>query len=141
MLHLEPLARASGALRSALVRCAQAPHDDLLRDGCIQRFERSYELAWKMSKRQLEVSAADPVAVDRLSFRDLIRAGGEAGLVRGELTKWLGFRTARGTTSHVHDARKAALVLTAIPAFLAEAEDLLARLVAAQARGNPGQAG
>jgi len=53
-LDLGPLARAIASLQAGLAQQVQSPTDDLLRDGCIQRFGFVYELSHKMLKRFLK---------------------------------------------------------------------------------------
>ena len=61
-LDLMPLENAVTGLREGLTRSAAEPGDIQLRDGLIQRFQRTYELSHKMLKRQLEQSAPNPQA-------------------------------------------------------------------------------
>ena len=51
-LDLTPLARALAALDRGLTRWQAAPNDAELLDACIQRFEFTFELCWKMLKRR-----------------------------------------------------------------------------------------
>ena len=61
MLDFSPLAKALLTLASAMAETATRPGDLLARDGCIQRFEYSYELCVKSIRRQLEeMSAYNP---------------------------------------------------------------------------------
>ena len=48
-----------------------------LRNSVIQCFEFTYELSWKMLKRYLEETAANPEEIDLGSFQNLIRIGNE----------------------------------------------------------------
>ena len=66
-----------------------------------------------------------------MSFRDLIRSGGERGLVR-DVDVWMVFRDKRNITSQTYNAAKAAEVAAVIQAFAQEAQELLSQL---QARG------
>ena len=128
ILSLDPLEKAIRQLTNGLAQYAGHAHDDLLRDGVIQRFEYTYELSWKMLKRFIELTAADPEAIDRMSFPELIRTGSELGLLRSGWDKWQDFRKSRGTTSHIYDEIKAQQVFSIIPAFLDESVYLLAQL-------------
>jgi hypothetical protein len=61
MLDFSPLAKALLTLASAMAETDTRPGDLLARDGCIQRFEYSYELCVKSIRRQLEeMSAYNP---------------------------------------------------------------------------------
>jgi len=123
-----PLRNAVQRLREGLARHRAEPADEQLRDGLIQRFEFAYELSHRMLRRRLAEDAASPDAVAATAFAELIRAGNEAGLVRGAWPAWRRFREMRARTSHTCDAGTAAEVAAAIPEFLAEAEHLLAAL-------------
>ncbi len=129
-LDLTSLQNALTSLRRGLARWqAAGEQDEELRDACIQRFEYTFELCWKMLARRLERDLADAQSVDAMSFRDLIRTGGERALVR-DVAAWMVFRDKRNTTSHTYNAAKAADVAAVIPAFADEAQALLTRLLA-----------
>jgi nucleotidyltransferase substrate binding protein (TIGR01987 family) len=129
-LDLTSLQNALTSLRRGLDRWqAAGEQDEELRDACIQRFEYTFELCWKMLARRLERDLADAQSVDAMSFRDLIRMGGERALVR-DVAAWMVFRDKRNTTSHTYNAAKAADVASVIPAFADEAQSLLTQLLA-----------
>ncbi len=98
-----------------------------LRDSAIQRFEYSYELCFKFIKRQLEQMSPHPSELDEVSFRDLLRRAGEAGLVR-EVEAFMRYRQARNLTIHAYEEEKAEEVYALLPGFLKEAQFLLAQL-------------
>ena len=52
-LDLTPLERALASLEEAFQACDALPDNSLMRDGAIQRFEFTYELAWKFLRRAL----------------------------------------------------------------------------------------
>jgi nucleotidyltransferase substrate binding protein (TIGR01987 family) len=54
LLDLSSFDEALASLDRAAIRAQAAPADEDLRDAVIQRFEYTYELAWKMLKRHLE---------------------------------------------------------------------------------------
>lgn len=95
--------------------------------GVIQNFEFSYELCYKMLKRQLEQDAAVPADIDQLSFKDLIRTAFEAGLL-AEPELWFEFRRQRNITSHTYDQLKAQSVYQTAMIFLPQAQAVLAKL-------------
>lgn len=127
-LDLTPLSRALAALQRGLARWQTAPTDEELRDACIQRFEFTFELCWKMLKRRLEIDLPNAAEVDAMSYRALMRAGAEQGLV-ADVTPWWLYRDKRNITSHTYDAVKAAEVAEVLPAFARDAEALLAALL------------
>ncbi len=135
MLDLSSFRKAINSLENALAVCSSDSTKTLafetqvvIKAGVIQNFEFTYELSHKMLKRYLEMSAANPVELNDMSFPDLIRTGSEKGLLLNGWDVWREYRTARGTTSHTYDEEKATEVLTFIPGFLDEARFLLAEL-------------
>ncbi|WP_447974753.1 nucleotidyltransferase substrate binding protein [Nitrospira sp. Kam-Ns4a] len=126
-LDLTSFEQALAALDRALVRAAGAPGDEELRDACIQRFELSFELAWKMLKRRLELDLPNPQDLDTMSYRAIIRAGAEQGLIEN-VPAWFVYRDKRNLTSHSYDAAKAKEVFAVLPDFARDARALLQRL-------------
>lgn len=110
-----PLEKAYASLLVALEAHQAAPGDALIRDALIQRFEYSYELAWKLMKRYLEVEHGeeDP---DRWSRRDLFRIGAETGLIASP-DSWFEFMRMRNLTSHTYNEETAQRVAAVIPGF------------------------
>jgi len=99
----------------------------MLRDSVIQRFEYSYELCWKMLKRRLELDDPSPESIDAMSFREMIRAGAERGLIDDPLA-WFNYREKRNLTSHTYNEEVALTVYQVAVAFLPDAQCLLAAL-------------
>lgn len=127
MLDLSPLNRALAALDRGLARWSAAPADEELRDACIQRFEFTFELCWKMLRRRLQMDLPSAQEVDTMTWRALIRAGAEQGLVE-DVDAWFVYRDKRNITSHTYDAQKAAEVAAVLPRFAHDARALLERL-------------
>ena len=126
-IDFSPLEKAYNSLNRALVRAVDVPEDEELRDACIQRFEYTFELCWKMLKRQLELELPNPTEVDGYSYRQLFRISAERGLVE-DVEAWFDYRERRNITSHTYDEEKAAKVFEALPAFARDAGELLAKL-------------
>ena len=126
-IDFSPLEKAITSLNRALDRARNAQGDEELRDACIQRFENTFELCWKMLKRQLEQDLPNPSEVDGFSYRHLFRIGAEHGLVQ-DVEAWFDYRERRNITSHTYDEEKAARVFEALPAFAGHAGKLLACL-------------
>jgi nucleotidyltransferase substrate binding protein (TIGR01987 family) len=127
LLDLSSFHRALASLDRAAVRAVGAPEDEELRDAVIQRFEYTYELAWKMLKRHLEQVVPDPARIDTLSFRELIREGAERGIV-AEPEPWFEYRHQRNLTSHAYNSAAAQLVFQTALGFRDAARALLAEL-------------
>ena len=127
-LDFTSLVKAVDRLAEGLERYRRDTADAQIRDGLIQRFEFSYDLAHKMLRRVLEAGAANPEAIDRMTFPEMIRTASEQGIVASDWSAWRTWREMRNITSHTYDEAKALQVADAIPAFLDEARALLKRL-------------
>jgi nucleotidyltransferase substrate binding protein (TIGR01987 family) len=127
-LDTTSLGNAVQRLHEGIARCEREPRDEQIRDGLIQRFEFTYELSHRTLRRYLMENAASPEEVAQMPFADLIRTGNAQGLLRGDWPVWRRFREMRTRSSHTYDANAALQVVAAIPAFLEEAEHLLAEL-------------
>lgn len=99
MKKIENYHRAVDQLSAAV--CAYQAHadDSLYRDGLIQRFEFTVELAWKSMKEYLEdqgltIALSSPKAILKEAF--------SAGIINDE-TVWIDIITARNMTSHLYD--------------------------------------
>lgn len=103
MKKCENYCRAVGQLGEAAAAYQHKPQDTLYRDGLIQRFEFSVELAWKSAKEYLEdqgmtLAVATPRAVLKEAYA--------AGLIQDEAV-WNAILTARNITSHVYEEETA----------------------------------
>ena len=127
-LDFSSFLNAIARLDEGLARYESDIGDAQIRDGLIQRFEFTYDLAHKMLRRVMEAAAANPEAIDRMSFPELIRTASEQGLLKSDWSEWRTWREMRNITSHTYDEAKAVQVVVAIPAFLEEARALAARL-------------
>lgn len=131
-ITITPLQKTFDSLNKGLAR-AMANLDDLeVRDGCIQRFEYTYELCVKFLKRYIQEESSTTENVDQINFRDLLRISSEIGLIR-EVNKWFAFREAKNNTNHAYNEVKAQEVFSVIPAFASEVqffiEELRKRLI------------
>ena len=90
--------RAYSLLREAL----DVPIEDLNqleREGVIQRFEFTFELAWQLLKDRMEY---DGVVMESVTPRNVIRTASSAGLVSDGQT-WINMLEDRRMTSHRYD--------------------------------------
>jgi nucleotidyltransferase substrate binding protein (TIGR01987 family) len=126
-LDLSSFSKAILSLQESLDEYA-INKNNFIRDACIQRFEYTYELAWKMLKRHLELVSPNPAELDEMSFQNMIRTGSEKGLLLHGWDTWAAYRKARSTTSHVYNENKAQEVFVQIPEFLKDAKFLLSAL-------------
>ena len=95
--------------------------------GVVQHFEFTFELCWKMLKRQLEREVPSPSELDRSSFRELFRLGHQRGLITA-VEPWFEFRELRNITAHTYAKDKAHKVAAGAPALLAQAQALLSTI-------------
>jgi nucleotidyltransferase substrate binding protein (TIGR01987 family) len=126
-LQLDPFEKAFSSLIIGLNRAEQNQGDFEIRDGCIQRFEYTYELAIKFIKRYIQGNYPIPVNIEQMNFRDLLRVAAEIGLVK-QVEGWFQFREARNKTSHTYDEAKAKEVFEIIASFVDESRYLLDQL-------------
>ena len=126
-LDFSSFERALNSLKKALVRSQKQLGDEELRDACIQRFEYSFELAWKMLKRQLEKDVGNSPEVDTYSKKSLFRVGAERGLIKN-VEPWFDYLERRNLTTHTYDPVHAEEVYSVIAAFVSDAEALLQKL-------------
>lgn len=112
------LAQALARLEEALAR----PEDPIVRDACIQRFEFTFEMAWRAIQ-----SRARAEGLDCVSPRDCFRTAFRLDLVEDD-PRWLAMVEDRNRTTHLYDEASALEVYRALPGYLALLKGLLARL-------------
>lgn len=127
-LDLSSFEKAINSLGEALVEMNKQKGNQFIRDATIQRFEYTYELAYKMLKRYLEMTEPNKEEIDQMSFSSLIRTGAEKGLLPNSWDVWAVYRTARNLTSHTYNEAKAIEVCQVIPQFMQEASHLYEQL-------------
>lgn len=123
-LDISSFDKAIAQLREGLVRYQRDTSDTQIRDGLVQRFEFTYEIAHKTLKRYLELASATPGQYDLMPFQDLVRSGNEQGLLLSDWPAWRGYRDMRSRTSHTYDDGVALQVVAGIPAFFDEVSHL-----------------
>lgn len=116
---------------NALKRLAEAAEEfknnstsDVIRDGVIQRFEFTYELAWKTTKEYLE----DIGIVDKTSPKAIIKEAFVQKMITDE-SRWLLMLNDRNLTSHVYKEEIAEEISERIiNSYIDEFENLLRKL-------------
>lgn len=126
-LDLSSLEKAIASLGRAIDRSQKDLTDEEVRDAVIQRFEYTYELCWKMMKRQIESESPSPETIDQLSFKDLLREAAEKGIV-DTVDVWMEYRERRNITAHTYNPQKAKLVYQSALQFHRDALKLLKSL-------------
>jgi len=97
-------------LSEALAELAANPGSTVVRDGVIQRFEFTFELAWKSLREYMEDQGA---SMDAVFSKQVFKAAYAAGIIDdGQV--WLDMLASRNVTSHVYDDSQAAQVVSAI---------------------------
>ena len=135
-LDFSPLGNAIAQLDKSLhyatsdMANADAGLFEQMRNSVIQCFEFTYELSYKMLKRYLDATSANPQELDFATFQSIIRTGNEQDLLRSDWTRWRLYRQARTDSSHTYDQEKAAAVYQIAPDFLLEAQHLYSQLMA-----------
>ena len=125
-LNLEPLEKACEQLAKGLEKIQSNLEDELWRDGVIQRFEYTMELAWKTIERYLKKI----VQVDESNLRskkDLFREAEKLKIIT-DAEKWFGHYEARNETSHTYNPDTAKTVFERAEMFLPDARKLLEAL-------------
>ena len=126
-LDLSSYEKAQASLKKAFKRSEANDDDTELRDASIQRFEYTFEIAWKMLKRQLELDIANKSEVDAFSKKTLFRVGAERALLK-DVEAWFDFLEKRNLTTHTYDEACAADVYASIANFIGAADYLLEQL-------------
>jgi nucleotidyltransferase substrate binding protein (TIGR01987 family) len=108
--RFENFSRAFNLLRSALEERPLDDFSDLEQEGIIQRFEYTYELAWKTFKDYLENSGLTIVPG---TPRQVIKEAFAAGIIDDGLL-WNDMMLHRNLLSHTYDISKFREVLDAV---------------------------
>lgn len=127
MLELTSFQKAIDSLQEA-VNCYQTStvQQDIIRDAVIQRFEYTYELAWKMMKRWLEINLGSTY-VDGIPRKELFRLAAEHHLIEDPL-RWFAYHQARNQTSHVYDESVAKSVFDVTEDFIEDVQQFFSEL-------------
>ena len=127
-LYIASLERAIDRLDEGLRRYLLDPGDLLVRDGLIQRFEFSFDLAHKALRRCLTLATTDAKAVEAMEMSELIDLAHAQGVVPGDWPLWRVWHDLRAHTGHLDDEPMGPDVVAAIPRFLDELRYLQGRL-------------
>ena len=126
-MELKSLKDAVASVENGLEDYGQNP-SDIIRDGCIQRFEYTYELSLTMIKRFLKERSLHPTTLSQASFKEIIREAIGQGILRENLEQWTKYRYCRNRTSHNYNQEIAQEIFHIIPSFLNEAHHLIKQL-------------
>jgi nucleotidyltransferase substrate binding protein (TIGR01987 family) len=101
--------RAFVLLREAIER-DPAALSQLEKEGIIQRFEYTFELAWKVLKDKME---NDGLVIDQVSPKGVVRQAYAAKYI-GDAETWLKMIGDRNLMSHTYDFKKFEEIITTI---------------------------
>jgi nucleotidyltransferase substrate binding protein (TIGR01987 family) len=119
-LSLKPLIDAVKTLEEAVNK---ANPTQLERDGTIQRFEYTFEIAWKSLKRYFELNNKPKIS----NLKDIFREAGRQELI-SSVEDWFDFLKARNNTSHTYDPAVAEATYRAAVKFFPAVKDLTIKL-------------
>lgn len=110
---------ALGRLNEGVLKLDQS--NDLLRDGLIQRFEFTFELAWKTLKAVFE----DEGLIGLNSPKAVLREAFAAEIIKKD-DLWLSMLNDRNSTSHIYSEQVALLICNNIVnKYISELNDIL----------------
>jgi nucleotidyltransferase substrate binding protein (TIGR01987 family) len=127
---LDALEKSFGYLNSDLAKDPDLREQ--FRAASIQAFEFTYELAFKMLKRQLADILSSASILERETFMFNIRTAAQTGLIH-DVARFRRYRDTRNTTSHTYNPQKAEAVVAVLPDFIADIHYLLDRIAAQNA--------
>ena len=120
-------------LKESAVELEKNNTRDVVRDGVIQRFELTYDLAWKTTKEYLE----DVGIVDKSSPKAVIKEAYTQKIITNE-QNWLLMLKDRNLTSHVYKEDMAQEIVERITGcYIIEFEELLRELSTTSGSGKP----
>ncbi|VVA43741.1 Nucleotidyltransferase [Candidatus Roizmanbacteria bacterium] len=112
----EDLKKAFGRLKEAVI----LPSDVTInQDATIQRFEFTFELAWKLMKTILETEG-----LEAISPKNVIREGATIGLI-DDPQKWFGFLENRNLSVHTYKEEIAKKVYQSAKEFIPFVDKLI----------------
>ena len=118
-------ARRIAIFSQALARLEQAlslPEDAIVRDACIQRFEFTFEMAWKAIQAHARVQG-----IPCVSPRECLRTAFRLGLVEDD-PAWMAMVEDRNRATHTYDEASARAIYVALPGHARLLATLLGRL-------------
>ncbi len=99
------------------------PTTRILKDAAIQRFEYTFELAWKTLKRYLETNAA----FRETHLKEIFREAGRQELL-DDVERWFAYLEARNLTSHTYNRATADKVFRQVKLFARDVDRLILEL-------------
>src|SRR3990167_10274798 len=122
MDNLETIKSIFSDLQNAFSRLKEAlaaEKTDLNRDATIQRFEFTFELAWKLMK-----ALNFYYGQECYNPRECVRLAAQNSLIKNP-ENWFAYLKARNIASHVYDEQEAEIVYSSAKNFVADVLDLI----------------
>lgn len=132
-LNLSALTLAIAQLEKGLGEFELHPDSELMRDGVIQRFQYTMDLAWKRMQWYSKLIQLDETTIR--SKNDLFREMARVRLIKSA-EAWIGHYAARNETSHDYDLEKAEAVFERVKLFFHDVKALEIALLEALNHGN-----
>jgi nucleotidyltransferase substrate binding protein (TIGR01987 family) len=106
----------------------EKPEDAIVRDACVQRFEFTFEMAWRAVQAFATVEGLDCV-----SPRECFRTAFRLGLIENDPV-WMAMVEDRNRTSHIYDEDVAREIYGTLPGYARLFRTLLTALQAGEER-------
>ena len=130
-LKLGTLKRALHTLEEAIELYREQEGNQKLKlaiqDSVIQRFEYTYELAWKAMKRWISDNVNPESAEPVYSRKELLRLAARCGLIEDPL-RWFDYHEARNVSAHTYNEANANQAFQAALALVDDVQYLINRL-------------
>ncbi|MEI0602749.1 HI0074 family nucleotidyltransferase substrate-binding subunit [Brachyspira alvinipulli] len=131
ILNLDSLKDSINALDRSIKVYNKIQNDDndlilTVRAGVIQNFEIAFEQSWKFIQRWLNENIS-PDITSGITKKELFRLAAKHLLI-DDVEKWIKFKDARNSTSHIYSNDLSQEVFNEALKFLPYAENLLKRL-------------
>ncbi len=130
--NLESITKALETLKTAIQLVEQRKDEDeelilALRDSVIQRFEYTYELAWKMIQRWIAENVNPESSEPVYSRKELYRLAARWKLIRDPLP-WFDYHKARNVSAHTYNEKNAEEAFQAALRIVDDVEYLISEL-------------
>lgn len=117
-INISPLLRA----QKSLLKVMQKEKDEFIRDSAIQRFEYTFELAWKVMKRILAYKG-----IFVTGTKDIFRYSFKENII-SDPSIWFAFLEARNKSSHSYNEDTADQIYEIIKVFIPELQIFLNKI-------------
>jgi nucleotidyltransferase substrate binding protein (TIGR01987 family) len=118
-IRLQQFSRALTRLKEVL----NLPRDSVVRDACIQRFEFTFETAWKAIQADVFKEGTECA-----SPRDCLRTAFRLGILDPQESDWLKMVEDRNRTAHTYDEETAEEICQSLPRYSELFQTLLTAL-------------